>query len=142
MVAETCALAVVVTVAAGSLSAERLPTGGEAAALASCAVVVVLRVLATCMHVSVTRPYRADLRGPRDTPAPPGVMAAYSARLAVSTTLVAVLFSTMAEVAAWWWPVLLAMPFSFLSLRRLSATARRFDDVGTRARVAATVVSG
>ena len=98
MVAETCALAVVITVAAGSLRAERAPTAGEAAALASCAVVVVLRVVATCMELSVTRPFRADLLGPRDTPAPPGVMAAYSARLAVSTTLVAVLFSTLAEV--------------------------------------------
>jgi hypothetical protein len=142
VVAEACALAVVVTVAAGSLRAERLPTTGEAAALASCAIVVVLRVLATCMHLSVTRPYRADLRGPRDTPVPPGVMAAYSARLAVSTTLVAVLFSTLAELAAWWWPVLVATPFCLLSLRRLRRTARKFDDVATRARVVVTVVSG
>ena len=142
VVAETCALAVVVTVAAGSLRAERPPTAGEAAALASCAVVVVLRVLATCMDLSVTRPYRADLSGPRDTPAPPGVMAAYSARLAVSTTLVAVLFSTLAEVATWWWPVLIAAPFCLLSLRHLLRSARYFDDVDARARVVATVVSG
>ncbi len=142
VVAETCALAVVITVAAGSLRAERAPTAGEAAALASCSVVVVLRVLATCMDLSVTRPYRADLRGPRDTPAPPGVMAAYSARLAVSTTLVAILFSTLAEVAPWWWPVMIATPFALLSLRRLHRTARRFDDAGARARVVATVASG
>ena len=72
VVAETCAIAVVLTVAAGSLRAERPPTAGEAAALAACAVVVVLRVVATCMELSVTRPHRADLPGPRDTPAPPG----------------------------------------------------------------------
>jgi hypothetical protein len=69
-------------------------------------------------------------------------MAAYSARLAVSTTLVAVLFSTLAEVAAWWWPVLIAAPFCLLSLRRLLRSARYFDNVDARARVVATVVSG
>ena len=119
VVAETCAIAVAITVAAGSLRAQGAPTAGEAAALASCVVVVVLRVVATCMELSVTRPFRADLLGPRDTPAPPGVMAAYSARLAVSTTLVAVLFSTMAEVAPWPWPVVIAAPFCLLSVRRL-----------------------
>jgi hypothetical protein len=142
VVAETCALAVVITVVGGSLRADGAPTVGEAAALASCAVVVVIGVVATCMELSVNRPFRADLLGPRDTPAPPGVMAAYSARLAVSTTLVAVLFSTMAEVAAWPWPVIVAVPFCLLSARRLLQAARGWDDVITRARVVTTVASG
>ena len=142
VVAETCVIAVTITVAAGSLRAEGAPSAGEAAALASCVAVVVLRVVATCMELSVTRPFRADLLGPRDTPAPPGVMAAYSARLAVSTTLVAVLFSTMAEVAPWPWPVAFAAPFALLSVRRLLQASRRWEDAGTRARVVGTVASG
>jgi hypothetical protein len=142
VVAETCAVAVVITVAAGSLRAQGAPSAGEAAALAACALVVVLRVMATCMELSVTRPFRADLLGPRDTPAPPGVMAAYSARLAVSTTLVAVLFSTLAEVAAWPWPVVVAVPFCLMSSRRLVRASRGWEDAGTRARVVGTVASG
>ena len=101
-----------------------------------------MRVVATCMETSVTRPHRADLSGPRDTPAPPGVMAAYSARLAVSTTLIAVCFSALAEVAPWQYPVILAFPFLLLSQRRLLGTARRWQDVSTRARVVTTVASG
>ena len=101
VVLEICTVATVLTVCAGGIRSGRLPTAAEVAAVASCAVVSLLRVLATCMDLSVTRPHRADLRGPRNTPAPPGVMAAYSARLAVSTTLVAVLFSVLADVAPW-----------------------------------------
>lgn len=55
----------------------------------SCTAVVV----ATCMRLSVTRPHRAELRGARDTPAPPGTMAVYSARLALVTTVIGLVFS-------------------------------------------------
>lgn len=142
VVAETCMVAIVTTVLAGSARAGRLPTSAEAAALGACAVVALLRVVATCMELSVTRPHRSELRGPRDTPAPPGVMAAYSARLAVSTTLIAVLFSALAEVASWEWPVLLAIPFVLLSLRRLVATSGQWHDALVRSRVVTTVASG
>jgi hypothetical protein len=142
VVAETCVVAVAITVAAGALRSGRLPTTGELGALGACAVVAGLRVVATCMELSVERPHRADLRGPRDTPAPPGVMAAYSARLAVSTTLIAVLFSGLAEVADWEWSVVLAVPFVLLSIRRLLGTARRWQDVAVRSRVVTTVASG
>jgi hypothetical protein len=142
VVAETCAVAIVITLAAGSVRAGRLPTTAEVSALLACAVVALLRVVATCLELSVTRPHRADLRGPRDTPAPPGVMAAYSARLAISTTLVAVLFSALAEVAPWEWPVLFALPFALLSLRRLLRTATRWQDAAVRSRVVTIVASG
>jgi hypothetical protein len=59
---------------------------------AGSAVSCTLLVVATCLHLSVTRPHRAELTGVRDTPAPPGAMAVYSARLAGVTTLVGLLF--------------------------------------------------
>ena len=142
VVAEACLVAISITVLAGSLRAGRLPTTAEAAAMACCAVVALLRVVAFCMEWSVSRPHRADLRGPRDTPAPPGVMAAYSVRLAVSTTLVAVFFSALAEVASWEWPVLFAVPFVLLSLRRLARASSRWQDAFVRSRVVTTVASG
>jgi hypothetical protein len=142
VVAETCAVAVAITVTVGALRSGRLPSAGELSALGACALVTGLRIVATCMALSVDRPHRADLRGPRDTPAPPGVMAAYSARLAVSTTFLAVLFSTLAEVAPWEWSVLIAVPFLLLSTRRLLATAQRWQDVAVRSHVVTTVASG
>jgi hypothetical protein len=142
VVAEVCVLAMTLTLAAGSLRAGGLPSAGEAAAVAACSLVVLLRVVATCMTLSVTNPHRADLRGPRDTPAPPGVMAAYSVRLAVSTTLLAVLFSGLAEVAPWHWSVLVAVPFLLLSLRRLVSAGELWKRPTVRARVVATVTSG
>jgi hypothetical protein len=142
VVAEVCVLAMTLTLAAGSLRTGRLPTSGEAAAVAACSVVVLLRVVATCMTLSVTRPHRADLRGPRDTPAPPGVMAAYSARLAVSTTLLAVLFSGLAEFAPWHWSVLVAVPIALLSLRRLVSAGELWRQPTVRSRVVSAVTSG
>lgn len=142
VVAEVALLATVLTVAAGSVRSGRLPTSGEAAAVLCCTAVALLRVVSTCLELSVTRPHRADLRGPRDTPAPPGVMAAYSVRLAVSTTLLALLFSLLAGSAAWQWSVAVALPFVLLSLRRLLRTARRWEDPAVRARVVMTVASG
>ncbi|MGZ4631519.1 MAG: hypothetical protein ACXV2G_02540 [Actinomycetes bacterium] len=142
VVAEVCCVAVALTVAAGSTRVGSWPTGTEAAALACCATVTVARVVATCLHLSVTRPHRADLRGPRDTPAPPGVMAAYSLRLAASTTLLAVLFSVTAEGDDWRLPVLLAVPLVLLSARRLIGSARLWQRAATRAHVVSVVASG
>jgi hypothetical protein len=142
VVAEVCVVATAVTVVAGALRTPRPPTPGELAALLACTGATSLRVVAVCMHLSVHRPHRADLRGPRDTPAPPGVMALYSARLAVSTTVLALVFAGLAEVAPWQWSVLLAAPVAALSLRRLAVVARQWEDVTVRTRVAGTVASG
>lgn len=142
VVAEVCLVAVVITLAAGATRAGAAPTVDEFAALAAATVVVVVRVVATCMHLSITRPHRAELRSPRDTPAPPGVMAAYSVRLAVSTTLTAVLFSALAEVATWHWSVLLGLPMTLFAARRLVRTAAEWQVVTTRARVVTVVATG
>jgi hypothetical protein len=139
---EVAGVAIALTLVAGSFRTGRLPSVHEVAAIMACAAAVLLRVLATCMTLAVTRPHRADLRGPRDTPAPPGVMAAYSVRLAVSTTLVAVVFAGLAEVATWQWSVLVALPLVLLSLRRLVRAASAWSVPATQARVASVVASG
>jgi hypothetical protein len=142
VVAEVCCFAVALTVLAGSTRAGSWPTAAEVAALVACVVVTIGRVVATCMHLSVTRPHRAELRGPRDTPAPPGVMAAYSLRLAASTTLLAVLFSVTSESDDWRLPVLTALPLLLLSARRIVASGRAWQVAATRARVVTGVAMG
>jgi hypothetical protein len=69
-------------------------------------------------------------------------MAAYSARLAFSTTLVAVLFSAASTSSDWRFPALLAVPFVLLSLRHVLATARLWHDPAVRAHVVHVVAAG
>jgi hypothetical protein len=142
VIAEVCTVAVIIAVLAGSLRLGRVPSTTELLAMLACAVVSVSRVVATCLQLSVSHPYRADLRGPRDTPAPPGVMAAYSVRLALSTTLVAIWFSLAAELDDWRYPVLLAVPLLLLTARRLVAVDGRWQQAAARAEVVARVASG
>jgi len=142
VVGEVCAVAVALSLVAGAIRAERAPTAAEGVALVSCALVSVSRVVATCMRLSLVRPHHAQLLGPRDTPAPPGAMAAYSVRLAVSTTLVAVLFSVASQADDWRLPAALVVPFLLFSTRRLVGSSRLWRDPALRARVVSTVSSG
>jgi hypothetical protein len=142
VVSEVCLVAMILAVVAGLLRSSRPPTAAEVVALVGCALVSVSRVVATCMRLSLERPHRADLNGPRDTPAPPGAMAAYSVRLAVSTTLVSVLFSGASQLGDWRLPAALVVPFALLSARRLVRSTRLWMDPAIRARVVATVSSG
>lgn len=142
VVTETGATAIAITLAVASVRTGRWPEPGELAGLLACSAVVLARVVAVCMTLSVRRPHRADLRGPRDTPAPPGVMAAYSTRLAISTTFIALLFSALAEVAPWTWSVALALPFLLLSLRRLLIALRLWEQPHSRAHVVTVVAAG
>jgi hypothetical protein len=142
VVAETCLAAIFVTMACGAVRTGAAPTATEIAALVSCGLIAMLRVLAMCMELSVMYPHRADLRGPRDTPAPPGVMAAYSARLALTTTIIAVAFSSLAELDSWYWPAMVAVPLALLAVRRLVRTARVWGDATVRSRVVTVVSSG
>ena len=69
-------------------------------------------------------------------------MAAYSVRLAVSTTLVAVLFSGASQADDWRLPAALVVPFLLFSARRLVGSSQLWLDPALRARVVATVSSG
>lgn len=142
VVAEVCLATILITLISGTLRVAERPTSGEVAAIVACSAVVTARVLAICLELSVRRPHRADLRGPRDTPAPPGVMAAYSVRLALSTTIIGILFSGLAEFASWQWSLALAVPFLLLSFRRLVRTEQLWLDATVRARVVGVVSAG
>ena len=135
-------LAVGTSIVAGAARATAPPTAAEALAVITSAVACTALVVATCLSLSVRRPHRADLRGPRDTPAPPGAMAAYSLRLAAVTTLVASVLGSAGSSGLWWLPVLLAVPPVALAGRSLAASLREWDDPRVRARVVATVASG
>jgi hypothetical protein len=143
VLAEVCAGVVVLAVIAAALRAPQAPTPTELAAVAGSAVACTASVVATCLHLSIRRPHRADLRGPRDTPAPPGSMAVYSARLASVTTLTAVLLSLASFADPWpWLPLLLAVPLTCRALLALLRTGREWNDPQVRARVVLSVASG
>jgi hypothetical protein len=136
---EVLLVASVVTVLLAALRAGA-PTWPEFVAVACAAVVVVLQVTSASLRWSVNRPFAVDLRSARATPAPPLVMVGYSARLALSTTMVGILFSVLARLS-WEWAVLMALPFVLISLYRLTRTSNAWVDPETRSRVIATVAS-
>ncbi len=117
-----------------------VPSTSQLAAVVCAALVVVIQVVSASLRWSVRRPFSVDLRSARATPAPPLVMVGYSSRLALSTTLVGMLFSVLAR-APWEWSVLIALPFLLLSARRLVATGHAWSDPVTRSQVVATVAS-
>ncbi|MCA1824810.1 MAG: hypothetical protein LC640_11245, partial [Frankia sp.] len=142
VLAEVCAAPVLIAVAAAALRAPGAPAAAEATALASAVAVTTLTALATALHLSLTRPHRADLRGPRDAPAPPGAMAVYSVRLATETTLLGLLFAATAYARDWWLPLLVGLPLACAAALRVAGNWRQWARADVRARVLAAVAAG
>ena len=117
------------------------PTAAELCSVVLALLVVSAQVVATSMRWSVTRPYASDLRSARATPAPPVVMAGYSARLALRTTVVGLVFSATATASDWTVPVLVAIPLLLWSAYRLARTESAWAEPVVRARVIAVVAS-
>jgi hypothetical protein len=65
-------------------------------------------------------------------------MVGYSARLALSTTLVGLFFSALGRLS-WEWPVVFAVPMLLLSAYRITRTAGAWANPDTRCRVVTTV---
>jgi hypothetical protein len=139
--AEWVSLSAAMTVLVASVRAG-IPSPGEAVAVVSVWLVVTTQVVAVAMSWSGRRPFAADMRTARATPAPPVVMVGYSARLAASTTLTALLLSYPAQVPGLEWitPVL-AAPMLVWSLARLARARRRWARPAERARVVMTVAA-
>lgn len=110
-------------------------------AVVACWLVVSLQVLATSMWWSVRSPYGVDLTSPRATPAPHAVMAGYSGRLALSTTLTGLWFSAVGALFWWWLPIVSVVPFLLWSGLRLRRARRTWLDAPERARIALTVAA-
>ena len=142
VVAETALVCVLIAVGAGLLRVQGAPTRAEAYGLAAAVVATTVSVLGTSLRLSVERPHRADLRGRRDTPAPPGTMAVYSTRMAAQTTFAGLFVAGAAATGVAWLPVVAALPFVLLGLRSLAVAARHWGDAASRARVVATVAAG
>jgi hypothetical protein len=94
------------------------------------------------MRLSVTRPHRAELRGARDTPAPPGAMALYSLRLAAMTTCVGLVFSVATLADVWQFPVCVTMLLLAWALWSWTRTRRLWENPHVRVRVVTTVAAG
>jgi hypothetical protein len=141
-VTEVSLLAVTAAVAGGAVRAPMPASGADVTATVAASATACALVVASSMRASVRHPYRADLRGPRDTPAPPGVMALHSLRLAVLTTTVGLIFSGFAFLRVWWLPLVLAVPFVAWAGLSLIETSRVWAQPSVRARVVTTVSGG
>jgi hypothetical protein len=142
VVTETCLVAGASSLVLATLHAHRTPTVSELAAAVASLIGCSATVVAICSDLSVTRPHRADLRGVRDTPAPPGAMVVYSVRLATVATLLGMTFGAIGRAGAWAVAVLLAGAITALALVSVHRDLRRYADPGQRALVASTVANG
>jgi hypothetical protein len=142
VVAEVTLLSVAASLAGGLIRVPAPQHAGEVTATVAAALVATGLVVSSSLRAAVSSPHRADLRGPRDTPAPPGVMALHSLRLAVLTTFVGLFFSGLAFIPVWWFPLVAAVPFLAWSGLSLVETGRTWADPTTRARIVITVSGG
>jgi hypothetical protein len=143
VLAEVCLAAVLVAVLAAAIRAPQPPTLTQVAAVLASVVACTASVVATCMSLSVHRPHRADLRGARDTPAPPGSLAVYSVRLSVITTLTALTLSLASHAKPWpWLPLLVAVPLTVRAALATLRVGREWAQPLVRAQVVTTVASG
>ena len=115
------------------------PTPAELVALLCSTLVVATQVVSASMRWSIARPFAADLRSARATPAPPVVMAGYSARLALVTTLTGLIYSGLSELGDVRIAVSVTVVLLAFSARRLVRAARRWSDPVVRSRVVAVV---
>ena len=142
VIAETVLAAVVVAALAGSLRSPGTPTTAELVAIVASALTCTAVVVAGALKMSVRRPHRADLRGPRDAVAPPGALALASARLALPTALVGIVLGSASQTGVWWWAPLLALPILLLAALSVLRSLRRYADPFARAGIVQVVASG
>jgi len=130
-----------VTLALAGLRAGR-PTAPEVTAVVCSMLVVSTQVVAAGMRWSIARPFSADLRSARATPAPPVLMAGYSAWLALGTTLTGLVFYGLAQLDGVRYAVVTAVLLLVWSGWRLERAAQRWDDPVVRSRVISVVAGG
>ncbi|MDQ2756611.1 MAG: hypothetical protein M3Y71_08610, partial [Actinomycetota bacterium] len=144
VVLEVVLLPAAVTLLIGAVRSGPPPGPTPVVAALGAMVVVVARILASVMRWSVTRPYAADLRRPRATPAPAGAMLAYSLRLTLHAIVYGTVFTALSALSfrlAWALPVTLALAVLFVlpSVVSLRRTRRLWLDPVRRAGILRTV---
>ena len=138
VLAEFLLVASLMTVAVAAIRAG-VPSVPEVSALVATLLVVTVQVVGASMRWSSQRPYAVDLRSSRATPAPPTMMVAYSARLALSTTMTGLFFSLLSRSDDWSLSVLFAITMLAWSSLRLLRVRRAWSDPPERARIVTTV---
>jgi hypothetical protein len=139
---ETVTIAVVIAGFTGSVRSPGGPTPTEASAIFMSGLASGALVVATCMSLSVLRPHRAELNGPRDAIAPPGALTAASARLALPACLVGIVLETVCATGIWWLPLLMGTPVVLASALWIRRSLAAYQLPGIRARVVQTVSAG
>lgn len=139
---ETIAAAIVIAAFTGSLRSPGLPTVTTLSAIVAGSIGCWSLVVATCMWLSVTRPHRADLRGPRDSVAPPGALAAASAWLAVPAGTLGLLLEVASQSQVWWLPPVLVVPVVVAALLWLRRSLAAYAETVQRAHVVQVVSAG
>lgn len=139
---ETVAASIVVVLVAGSVRSAGTPTAAQVTAILSSALASGAVVVATCLALSVRRPHRADLSGPRDAVAPPGALALASARLALPAGFIGVILEVSSRTDIWWVPPVVAAPIILLALLWLSRSFARYAKPLVRSRIVQTVSAG
>jgi hypothetical protein len=142
VVSETVLASVLVAALAAAVRSSEAPTPAQLVAVVGSGLACAAVVIALCLRSSVRRPHRADLHGPRDAVAPPGALAAASARLAVPCAVVGMLVAVSAQLDVTWFPLLVAVPVVLLATLSILRSARRWADPFERARVVQAVASG
>ncbi len=142
VIGQTCFAAVVIAMALAATRLDDAPSAAEGLAVVGSVLGATAVVVAVCGHLSVSRPHKADLRGPRDTPAPPATMAVYSLRLAVATTWSGLAFAGAAAAGSWPAAAAATLAVTALAVRSLIRTVSAWSDPLCRSRVVTTVAYG
>jgi hypothetical protein len=142
VIAEICLVCCLLTVFAGATRARGDLSVAAVATVLSAVVACTASVVAACIRSSVESPHRAELRGSRDTPAPPGAMAAYSARLAFRTTMLSLLVAGVGATGIAALPVALAAAFALLAWLSVRRSIDAFAEPAKRSFVLTTVAAG
>lgn len=143
VLAELCLLTSVTTVLLAASRTAAMPTPAELSATAGALVLGPALVVASCMSISVRRPHRAELRGPRDTPVPPGSMFIYTVLLSLAATITGAVLAAFAfDAERPWLPLALGLGLTVPALASVLRGSHRWRDPARRARVVATVAAG
>jgi hypothetical protein len=142
VVGQTCGLAVLMAMALAASQVRTLPSTAEVIAVVGSVLGSTLLVVAACGRLSVERPHKADLRGPRDTPAPPATMAVYSLRLALGTTWAGLAFGAAAASGSMTASLAASVAVLSVGARSLVGTFDRWRSPILRSQVVTTVGSG
>lgn len=140
--AQTCFLAVLLAVGLAATQVREEPSAAELLALVGSVVGATMLVVAACGRLSVERPHKADLRGPRDTPAPPATMAVYSMRLALGTTWAGLAFAAAGESGSITAAAAACVAVLAVAARSLVRSLVNWRSEAVRARVVTTVAFG